>query len=511
MKKLMAALIAAAIALCPSVTMADLHTHTLEYVEAVPAGCETEGNAAYYRCTVCGELFLDATATIPTTAEEVTLPPAGHDWGEWRLVREPTETESGMRCRYCKNDLGSNGLVVTLDPGHGYYDNRGYYTEYYEGRRMFTLTSYLKTDLEEYSNVVVYTTRETINDDCELGDRGKLAAENGSELFISMHSNWAQSSEAMGVSVYRSFLRPESDELGTLLGLAVTDVINGVTGETYMRNDGHPMIRTEPAYGEEYGDGVTQDYYNVTRMSVMSEKCRYSYIIEHGFHSNPKECAFLLSDENLQSIAAAECAVIAEYFGLYKDGEELTGARHVQYDEIPPLSELGPVEYDLPDGMTMDASAAFYGGTIVTVRQTNETAPAGYETLFAYDMSAAFFDCAVQSHGPVEIFMQTDDGDRIALYYKNGNGMEEVPFAVVSGTAHATLDRCGTYFIVRLPAELEGDVDCDGDVSNKDVVALFRYVSGASVTVDETAADFNGDGSVDNRDVTDLFKYVSKS
>ncbi|MBO4422101.1 MAG: N-acetylmuramoyl-L-alanine amidase, partial [Clostridia bacterium] len=376
----------------------------------------------------------------------------------------------------------------------------------------FTLSSYLKADLEEYSNVIVYTTRETIKDDCALADRGKLAAENGSELFISMHSNWAQSSEAMGVSVYRSFLRPESDELGALLGAAVTDVINGVTGETYMRNDGHPMIRTEPAYGEEYGDGVTQDYYNVTRSSVMSEKCRYSYIIEHGFHSNPKECAFLLSDENLQDIAAAECEVIAEYFGLYKDGGQPTGERHVQYDEIPPLSELGPVVYDLPGGMTMDASAAFCNGTAVTVRQSDGTAPGGYETLYSYELSASFFDCAVQPHGPIEVSMQTVGGaDRIALYYKDKNGVTEVPFTVADGAAHATLDRCGTYFIVRLPSGLKGDVDGDGDVSNKDVVALFRYVSGAPVAVDGTAVDFNGDGSADNRDVTDLFKYVSKS
>ena len=54
-----------------------------------------------------------------------------------------------------------------------------------------------------------------------------------------------------------------------------------------------------------------------------------------------------------------------------------------------------------------------------------------------------------------------------------------------------------------------GDVNKDGVVNNKDVVALFKHVSGGDATVDETACDCNGDGSVNNKDVTLLFKYSS--
>ena len=56
---------------------------------------------------------------------------------------------------------------------------------------------------------------------------------------------------------------------------------------------------------------------------------------------------------------------------------------------------------------------------------------------------------------------------------------------------------------------IAGDVNGDGKVNNKDVSALFKHVSGISVTVDETGADCNGDGSVNNKDVSLLFKYVS--
>ena len=61
-------------------------------------------------------------------------------------------------------------------------------------------------------------------------------------------------------------------------------------------------------------------------------------------------------------------------------------------------------------------------------------------------------------------------------------------------------------------AALTGDVNSDGQLNNKDVVALFRYVSGNKDAVkDVSACDFNGDGEVDNKDVVAMFKAVSTS
>ena len=53
-----------------------------------------------------------------------------------------------------------------------------------------------------------------------------------------------------------------------------------------------------------------------------------------------------------------------------------------------------------------------------------------------------------------------------------------------------------------------GDLNDDGNVDNKDVVLLFRYVSGANNKYDYLY-DFNQDGEVNNKDVTALFRYVS--
>ncbi len=62
---------------------------------------------------------------------------------------------------------------------------------------------------------------------------------------------------------------------------------------------------------------------------------------------------------------------------------------------------------------------------------------------------------------------------------------------------------------IELPKGTAGDVNGDGAVNNKDVVALFRSVSGVETDVDPTACDVNGDGAVNNKDVTLLFKYTS--
>ena len=51
-----------------------------------------------------------------------------------------------------------------------------------------------------------------------------------------------------------------------------------------------------------------------------------------------------------------------------------------------------------------------------------------------------------------------------------------------------------------------GDTNGDGEVDNKDVVALFRFVSGNKDIAIEENCDYNNDGSIDNKDVVSLFR-----
>ncbi|MBR6920778.1 MAG: leucine-rich repeat protein, partial [Clostridia bacterium] len=56
---------------------------------------------------------------------------------------------------------------------------------------------------------------------------------------------------------------------------------------------------------------------------------------------------------------------------------------------------------------------------------------------------------------------------------------------------------------------IKGDINNDKSADNKDVVTLFRYLTGFAVTVVMDACDVDGDGNIDNRDVVHLFRFVS--
>ena len=132
-------------------------------------------------------------------------------------------------------------------------------------------------------------------------------------------------------------------------------------------------------------------------------------------------------------------------------------------------------------------------------------------------------DQTVQPDGPVKVVLNVPDYmslDNLKLAYVDeyAGTYEEIPIEIdyENRTVTAYLTHFSIYALyneVETPElpYLPGDINGDGAVNNKDVVYLFRYVSGdlEDSEVVELALDFNGDGKVNNRDVTRLFWYVS--
>ena len=56
---------------------------------------------------------------------------------------------------------------------------------------------------------------------------------------------------------------------------------------------------------------------------------------------------------------------------------------------------------------------------------------------------------------------------------------------------------------------IAGDVNGDSSVNNKDLIRLFKYLSGWAVEVNERALDVNGDTDINNKDLTRLFQHLS--
>lgn len=209
-------------------------------------------------------------------------------------------------------------LTIVIDPGHKTNYNKGVHPGYYEGNAVYSLAQYLKAELESGNDQIsVILTKASLAEDPALYDRGQFAVKNNATVFISLHSNAvgdvSKYEQAYGVSVYRSLFLPDSEDLGHKLSDAAVAVMRPATGVTYSRG----VLTREMSTGA--------DYYGVIRGSVSGAKSaaaaakgsvKYSFIIEHGFHTNSKECAFLAMDDNLKKLAKAEADVIKEHFGI---------------------------------------------------------------------------------------------------------------------------------------------------------------------------------------------------
>ena len=200
-------------------------------------------------------------------------------------------------------------LKITLDPGHGQYGNKSpNNTKYIEGTQMWHLANKLKVALEAYGFEVV-TTRPKISDDPSLNTRGKTAGSNGSCLFLSLHSNapgksadGTYSKTVTGSVVYYSMTRDDNKTLADKLGNKVSELMGH-----YYRGSKTKQYPNKP--------GV--DYYGVIRAAAQNG-CKCAMLIEHGFHTNIADSNYLLVDANLQKLAEAEAAIIADYFGQKK-------------------------------------------------------------------------------------------------------------------------------------------------------------------------------------------------
>ena len=199
----------------------------------------------------------------------------------------------------------SRGIIV-LDPGHGQFGNPHTTKEgFYEGTQNFILASFLKEELEKRGFEILMT-RNRVEDNPELAERGELAGRKGAVLFLSIHSNAPSSSIGpekyplvRGVETYYSV----SDLEGNA---PIARALNDAVAKTMNSTD--RGIKTR-----RYPDNESLDYYGVIRAAAGSG-CKRAFLIEHGFHTNPEDSAFLQDSGCLKRLAEAEAEVIDSLF-----------------------------------------------------------------------------------------------------------------------------------------------------------------------------------------------------
>lgn len=196
-------------------------------------------------------------------------------------------------------------MKILIDPGHGKKDNKGVYTEYREGTQMWNLAQKIIARLGEY-DCEVSCTRPSIDDNPLPDERGKMAK--GYDIFLSLHSNTPGSEDkgkpsyekTTGTIAFYSVVRPKDKEFATKLAKLVADIMG-----TYSRG------------ADDKAKKNGEDWYAVIRNAI-AVGCDHPFIIEHGFHTNKHDCAFLLEDKNLEKLAVGEVELLTSYYHIAK-------------------------------------------------------------------------------------------------------------------------------------------------------------------------------------------------
>lgn len=219
---------------------------------------------------------------------------------------------------------------VILDPGHVKGYNKGAVAGYYEGTAMFHYAYRLGKKLQQQGVEVGYT-RARVTDNPSLTNRGKAAK--GADMLVSLHSNGVTDPTATGVSAFYSIHRDGDavyaqqwcDQLAELMG-----------------------IRSRGATTRK--GGGNWDYYTVIQYAA-KVNCPHVFLIEHGFHSNPAECTWLMVDINLDRMADLECRIICKILGVAHSGNE---------EDLQPQQPIKTMKVNTPgDTLNVRESAVY--------------------------------------------------------------------------------------------------------------------------------------------------------
>ncbi|MGN0399503.1 MAG: N-acetylmuramoyl-L-alanine amidase [Blautia sp.] len=218
--------------------------------------------------------------------------------------------------------------IVVLDPGHGGSDGgaENAYGEESESILTLKIGTYLKAELEKYTELSVFMTRE---DDTYVGlsERVEYAVDKKADILVSLHLNSYESSSANGAEI----LVPRTGRYNTEVAENAEHLANNILKRiTSLGLYDRGLKYRDSASGGTYPDGSTSDYYTIIEKGMRAGIP--SIIVEHAFISSEQDAQYLDSEEDLMNFAKADAYGIAQYFGIETGGEE--------YEEVPkPVGE----------------------------------------------------------------------------------------------------------------------------------------------------------------------------
>ncbi|MBR1691821.1 MAG: GBS Bsp-like repeat-containing protein [Lachnospiraceae bacterium] len=323
---------------------------------------ETAGIYAYFGVN---EEVTASSEPVPASYELDTNIVTIDENGQTEAASDITEALELAQAQLGDTQLARAGkakknVIVVLDPGHDGTHLGAHASGLKEEELVLKIAQYCKAELEEYSGVTVYMTRNsmscpypgTISTACN-SNRVAYAKSVGADVYVSIHLNSSPSASASGAEVYY----PNSSYNANIgsAGKQLAESIQKNLAALGLSNRGVKVRNSGD--GSTYPDGSLADYYGVIKNSKLNGFP--GIIIEHAFLTNASDAALLSSESGLQKIGVADAEGIANYFSLQKgdtasftsskikitDVDLLAGTFAASISDIKPAKDVAKVQF----------------------------------------------------------------------------------------------------------------------------------------------------------------------
>lgn len=234
-----------------------------------------------------------------------------------QLTEQPSDTEQS---HFLISKLSpEKSKIIVLDPGHCSKHTGARGNGLKEENVVLDIAKACKKELEKYSDVTVYMTRESSAccTSLNLGDcliaRNNYAKKLNADALISFHINWDKNSKTKGANVLAAYKSGYHDKIRIqtqALGKKILSSLSSIR----IKNQGLLLRKSK---NNHYKNGSLNDYYSIVRNGVLDNIP--AIIIEHGYVSSPSDCAnFFSTATKRQKLGTTDASAIISYYGLNK-------------------------------------------------------------------------------------------------------------------------------------------------------------------------------------------------
>lgn len=367
-------------------------------------------------------------------------------------------------------EAANDNLIIVLDPGHGGSDTGAVASTGLQEKAVnLKIALYMKTMLEEYYGVEVYSTRTT---DTYVGleDRAIYAKSKNADIFISVHANSSTSSSASGAEVYYPNGNYTS-AFNTSVTYATTKTLAQKIQDGYvamgLTNRG---IKIRNASEYKYTDGSAADYYSVIR------NCKTrgipSLLLEHAFLSNASDVSkYLNTDTKLKALATSNVNAIVSTLGLSKTSVEL---------ELTP-----PTKTEYAIGESLDTTGmivkASLNGAAATVLNSSDYTVSGFSSTSSGNKVVSVTYQNKSLNFLTYIMGQDQTASGTSLGDVNGDGdVKASDYLVIK-------DSIMNEVILSEKQTSRADVKVDGEIKASDYLMIKDYIMGILDSLEATS------------------------